>query len=113
MKRDRNTFFENPGMTPNMGMINPSMYPGSMASPNMYQGMNNYNQPPNYGALPTNTYPTEITNNIEARLAKIERQILRIESRILKIENTTVTNTGNYVASEDTDVNINNSMYMI
>lgn len=98
MKKTRNSFFSessyqayNP--TPNM---NPQMAPYQASSNYFYQGPvpNNYN-----------TY--QGSNDIESRLAKIERQINRIDYRISKLENA-----NNIVTSDDFDTN-NSNMYMI
>ena len=99
MRRDRNTFFENNPMGYNPMMMNPNMY-----APNELP--NNY-----YSNIPTNTYPSEYSNNLESRLAKMERGLTRLEGRVAKIENTTTTNV--YTSAEETDINLNNSMYVI
>ena len=97
LKKTRNSFFAessyqsyNPNMNANMG---PAPY--QTASNYFYQG-----PMPNY-----NTNGT--TNDIESRIAKIERQLNRIDYRLSKLEN------GNNVTKTD-DIDINNSnMYML
>ncbi len=73
--------------------------PGNQLNQNMAPGMNqNMNMQPPYG-----TYPTD---DIESRLAKLERQINRLEHRIAKIEQSNVHST------EDFESTIND-MYMV
>ena len=108
MKKTRNSFFSessyqayNP--TPNM---NQQAAPYQTASNYFYQGpvpmqgpmSNNYNTLGNN--LGTN-------NDIESRLAKIERQINRIDYRLSKLENT-----NNIITSDDFDTS-NSNMYML
>lgn len=98
MKKTRNSFFSessyqsyNP--TPN---INPQMAPYQAASNYFYQGP----VPNNYNTATTN-------NDIESRLAKIERQINRMDYRVSKLENA-----NNILSSDDYDVT-NSNMYML
>jgi len=98
MKKTRNSFFAensfqayNP--TPN---FNPQMAPYQASSNYFYQG-----------PVPNN-YNTSIQNNdIESRIAKIERQINRLDYRISKLENT-----NNISSTDDYDGN-NSNMYML
>ncbi len=90
MKKERNAFFQNQSSS---SMFYPTnnipMYPQmTNSSSNFYQGpvLNN-----------------DYDNEIESRLAKIERQINRLDSRVTKLE------------SESTafDYNSSNNMYMV
>ena len=89
MRRDRNTFFEqssyNSGFFPNPQYNMPSI--ASTSSESYYQGPN------------VNQY----TNDIDSRLAKLERQVNRLESRISKLESNTTID----------DYNPNTNMYMV
>ena len=96
MKRNRNSFFTETNtqsgfMAPNMN----NMMPTQNANSSFYQGPTN---PYNY-----NTQP----NELESRLAKIERQINRIDYRLSKLENQ-----ANIISTDDYDINDNN-MYMV
>ena len=95
MKKTGNSFFaENSFQSYNPNMGNGAPY--QSASNYFYQGPipNNYN---------TNT----LSNDIETRIAKIERQINRIEYRLSKLENAT-----NIIATDDIE-NSNTNMYML
>lgn len=89
MKKERNAFFQNQSASSMFYPSNGPMYPQmTNSSSNFYQGPilnNDYN------------------NEIESRLAKIERQINRLDSRVTKLE------------SENTsfDYNSSNNMYMV
>lgn len=103
MKRNRNSFFTETN-TQTM-MQQPPMSQGMPgAGANMpYQASNSYfYSGPN---LPNN-YNTP-TNDIESRLAKIERQINRIDHRLTKLENN-----ANTYTTEDFDSTSTN-MYMV
>lgn len=96
MKKNRNSFFAESSYqsyNPNMNM---NGAPYQTASNYFYQGPmpNNYNT--NIGS-----------NDIESRIAKIERQLNRIDYRLSKLENV-----NNVVSSDDFDVN-NTNMYML
>ena len=96
MKKNRNSFFQESSYqsyNPNMNSLGA---PYQTASNYFYQGPvpNNYN---------TNLGP----NDIESRIAKIERQLNRIDYRLSKLENV-----NNVVSTEDFDVN-NSNMYML
>lgn len=103
MKKDRNAFFQNQsassyfypttntpqmqyGAMPMATESNSSFYQGPIMTPVQNQG----------GAY---------SNEIESRLAKIERQISRLDTRVTKLESELTTNIG-------TDYTTNN-MYMI
>lgn len=90
MKKDRNTFFQeaqmssasyfpNPNMNMNMMSAN-SPTVASQASQSFYSGPGVY---PN-NMMPSGNYPI---NDLESRLAKMERQINRLETRVSKLEN--------------------------
>ena len=99
MKKTRNSFFQQESSyqaynaNPN---INPQMAPYQTSSNYFYQGP----VPNNYNTMPIN-------NDIESRIAKIERQINRIDYRLSKLENA-----NNIITSEDFDTN-NYNMYML
>lgn len=105
MKKTRNAFFAestyqsyNPNMSMQMPINNGAPY--QTASNYYYQG-------PLPNAMPNNYNTLNTTNDIESRLAKIERQINRIDYRLTKLENT-----NNIISSEDFDTN-NSNMYML
>ena len=96
MRKNRNSFFSessfqsyNPNMNPPMQEASSYFYQGGPINP-----MNNYN-----------TYNSN--NDIESRLAKIERQLNRIDYRVTKLENNS-----NIITSEDFDTS-NSNMYML
>ena len=99
MRKERNAFFEQQAYnsafypTPNINMMGNSM--PSIASTSSQSYFNG----PNIG----NDYTT---NDLEARLSKIERQINRLDSRISKLENNGLTNTSD-------SYNDNTNMYMV
>ena len=109
MKKTRNSFFSES----NFQTFNPNMNPApyQMASNYFYQQsapntpMNNQ-IPNNYNTM--NTMNTmNINNDLESRLAKIERQLNRLDYRLTKVENST-----NVISSDDFDTN-NSNMYML
>ncbi len=93
MKKNRNSFFAES----NFESFNPSMngIPYQQASNYYYQG-----------PMPNNYNINNMGNDIESRLAKIERQINRLDYRISKLESTK-----NIISSEEIDTNTN--MYML
>ena len=102
MKKDRNAFFSEYGFNSGMPGASPNMMmPGGMQNPNMtpYPGANNMQMP----AAPP--MPTDI----DARIAKLERQIGRLETRVGKLEGE-LTNPTQF---NETEINYNNSMYMV
>ena len=105
MKKTRNTFFQESSYqsyNPNMNMQIPnSAVPYQTASNYFYQG------PLPINNLPSNYNTLNMNNDIESRLAKIERQINRIDYRLSKLENAS-----NIVTSDDFD-NHNTNMYMV
>jgi len=108
MKKSRNSFFAESSYqsyNPNINM-QPNMQPQMQGAP--YQTASNYfYQGPAPSAMPTNYNTYNNTNDIESRLAKIERQINRIDYRLSKLENA-----NNIITSDDFD-NTNSNMYML
>lgn len=112
MKKDRNSFFESSNfnmstMTPNMNMNNLGM----MGVPNMTTASSNlYTQStipmpsPMPAPMPNYNNTNEMQNELESRLAKIERNINRLDARLSKLEGNAFNNT-----PYDTDGN----MYMV
>lgn len=96
MRKDRNAFFEQQAYnsayypTPNMNMGYNSPSTISTSSQSFFEGPNVYNQ----------------NNDLESRLAKIERQINRLDSRLSKLEN------NNTISSTETYTD-NTNMYMV
>lgn len=100
MRKDRNTFFQEAqsssmGYMPNQNMM-PNGYPyqATQASNTFYAGPD---------------LAMNMNNDLESRLAKIERQIHRLESRVSKLETNLPLS---YTSGDDIDVTTN-SMYMI
>ncbi|MBE6140540.1 MAG: hypothetical protein E7172_03280 [Firmicutes bacterium] len=97
MKKNRNSFFSEANMSysgynPNMNMM-----------PNNGFQTQSYNS---YYAGPNMMPNTNMNNEIESRLAKIERQINRLDHRLNKLEN------NNAYITDDIDNNTSN-MYML
>lgn len=90
MKKDRNAFFGNQSSSS-------YFYPGV---PNMYPQMTNSSSNFYQGPAPIES---NYSNEIESRLAKIERQINRLDSRVTKLES----------ESTNFDYNNSNNMYMV
>ena len=102
MKKTRNSFFaESNFQSYNPGMMN-QMYPQMNPAP--YQTAGNYFY---QGPMPNNYNTNMTSNDIESRLAKIERQINRMDYRISKLENSSTTYT-----TEEFENNTTN-MYML
>ena len=81
MLRNRNSFFQEASMNtqsfmPNMAYAGTVPYSSAQSSQSYYQG-----PMPNQ-----NNYPIE---DLEGRIAKLERQINRLDARISKLENST------------------------
>lgn len=97
MRKERNAFFNessyNSGYYFNP-MMNPQL-PNMEASSSFYMNQNMNQDPSTY-------------NDIQTRLAKLERQVNRLEGRITKIENSPLTN-----INESTNIDSNSNMYMI
>lgn len=103
MKKNRNSFFTEANMSysgynPNMNMV-PNNMPYQAGS-----SYNSYFSGPNMMNAPMNQYND--TNNIDSRLAKIERQINRLEHRVSKLESTNTT----YITE---DIDSSGNMYML
>lgn len=103
MKKNRNTFFQessfqsyNPNMNPQMAGNIPNGAPYQTASNYFYAGPT----PNNY-----NTY--NANNDIESRLAKIERQLNRMDYRLSKLEGA-----NNIITTDEYESNTTN-MYML
>lgn len=86
MKKNRNTFFQESQTSFNMPNPMMSQYQ-MMANNQMY-------------------YPNGLNNDIEEKLAKIERQINRLDKRITDLENNTIKSTDDFESTT-------NNMYMI
>lgn len=90
-----------PNMVPNMMPMNAQ----AQASQSFYSNTTPMMQPntPNYGI----TYNTDSNiNELESRIAKLERNINRLENRISKLE-------GSTYYSTDTYENSSSGMYMV
>ncbi len=97
MKKTRNSFFsESNFQSYNPNMNNMNVPPYQTASNYFYQG-----------PIPNNYNTSNQTNDIESRLAKIERQLNRIDYRLTKLENTNT-----IISSDDYESNTTN-MYML
>ena len=106
MKKDRNSFFSEYGMSSYNNMNMPGVMPNLM--PGQVQSNSSFYAGP---AMPANM-PDNYTNDIDSRISKLERQINRLESRINKLENEFPTNFSK--TSTETDYNYSNSsMYMV
>lgn len=88
MKKERDSFFSQYGVQSYNNAM-PYMYP----NPNM----NNIN------------YNMDYSNDLDARISKIEREIQRLDTRISNIENKLLTKE----PTTSTDYNFANSMYMV
>ena len=108
MKKDRNTFFSEAGMStqsyfpgPNMNMVSANApYQAAQASQSFYAG-------PNMPMYNNQNYDYNQFTEIENRIAKIERQINRLESRISRLESQTFYSNDNYDSSNS------GGMYMV
>ena len=119
MKKDRNSFFQEYGMSAyNTQQPNLQGYPQQFGGipggvPTQVQSNSSFYagpiQPNINGINNNDTY----TNEIESRISKIERQINRLESRINRLEGEMPTNFKTTTTTES-DYNYNNSsMYMV
>ncbi len=98
MKKNRNAFFNEANMSyqgynPNMNMPGPAPFQAQSSYNSFYAGPN-----------PNMAYNN---NDLESRLAKIERQINRLDHRLTKLETTTTS-----PMIDDYDTNTTN-MYML
>ena len=98
MKKTRNAFFAESSYQ----SYNPNMNMNMNGAP--YQTASNYYY---QGPIPNNYNTNGVGNDIESRIAKIERQLNRIDYRLSKLENV-----NNVVSSDDFDIN-NSNMYML
>lgn len=101
MKKTRNSFFAESSYQ----AYNPNMNMQMQGAP--YQTASNYFYQGPAPAMPNNYNTINNSNDIESRLAKIERQINRIDYRLTKLENAS-----NIITSEDFETN-NSNMYML
>ena len=107
MRKDRNTFFSEAQMSSQSSFPNPGMnmpvanapYQAASASQSFYAGPGPMNGAYNYD------YNTN--NEIEGRLAKLERQLNRIENRLAKLESQ------NMYTNDDYEINNSSNMYMV
>ena len=109
MRRDRNTFFQEAQMSamgyyPNQNQMMPNQMMPNQMMPNQMPCQASQSSSSFYAGSGMNP---NLNNDLESRLAKIERQIHRLESRVSKLE-TTLPN-----AYATDDIEINNNMYMI
>lgn len=111
MKKDRNTFFNEASFsqsgyipTPNFSGNGMPMNGGFSGS---QTGMNFYSGPSPMGSMGynQNNMGNDYMNDIESRLAKIERQMNRLDARISKLESK------GFVSTEQIENNTN--MYML
>ena len=98
MKKTRNSFFSESSYQ----SFNPTPYTNQQMAP--FEASSNYFY---QGPIPNNYNTLGSNNDIESRLAKIERQINRLDYRISKLENS-----NNVMSSDDFDTN-NSNMYML
>ena len=126
MRKDRNSFFSEtnmmqPGFAPNGMMQNPNlMQQPMMQNPAPYQtttATNSFYTGPNpnmmmnpQNNMPVNNYVPN-NNELESRLAKMERQIRRLETRVNKLESHYTGST--FHMSEEIDSTNASNMYMI
>ena len=98
MRKNRNSFFTEANMN-YTNFQNPGVMPQNI--PYQAQVSGNFNYYQNQG-MPY----IDNTDNIENRLAKMERQINRLEHRVSKLENINTT-------FLDGDIDTTNNMYML
>ncbi len=108
MKKDRNSFFESSAM--NMTAYNNTM-PYMMPQVNTMANGSFYANAPVMGMMTPMMKETpynndESINELESRMAKLERNINRLENRISKLEGTT------YYSNDNLN-NPENGMYMV
>ncbi|MBQ4583965.1 MAG: hypothetical protein IJA94_03670 [Bacilli bacterium] len=97
MKKDRNTFFQEAQMSSASYFPNPNMNMMSANSPTVAsQASQSYYSGP--GVYPNNMMPSGnyALNDLESRLAKMDRQINRLETRVNKLENQATCQIDNY-----------------
>lgn len=119
MKKNRSSFFNenidyNQYNNYNQSIPNQNMmFPGAMTPPtfnaqsSFYAGPSQVpSQAPNTMAAQMNIMPNSSVDDIDSRLAKMERQINRLEHRVNRLEQ------NNTISSENFESNIND-MYMV
>lgn len=111
MKKDRNSFFQEYGMSSYNTM--PMMQGGQGPIPQQVQSNSSFyaGPVPNMGSNDYSSMNNNYTNELESRLSKIERQINRLESRINRLEGEMPTNFNSNPTNENTYNN--SSMYMV
>lgn len=111
MKKDRNTFFENSSMNMAFNAQAPQMVPQMMPINAQAQASQSfYSNVPMGGMTPTymtNSYNDSTINELESRMAKMERSINRLENRLNKIEGST------YYSTDSNFDNPSSNMYMV
>lgn len=103
MKKDRNTFFQEAQMSSFNYYPNPNQM--NLMSANMPTQASQSSQSFYAGPAPIGQNINSNYNDIEARIAKLERNMNRLETRLNKIENQSST----YIDEYDTSTN----MYMV
>lgn len=100
MKKDRNAFFNEANFSQSSYMGNPNIpmnnnFPGGMPTYANQASQSFYS-----GPVPTNynnqSIGNDYMNDLESRLAKIERQINRLDARVSKLESMGHITTENY-----------------
>lgn len=101
MKKERNAFFQN-------NSSSSYFYPTAPMMPNAYPMATESNSAFYQGpVLPSTNNQMDVYNNeLETRLAKIERQLNRFDTRISKLES-------EIQYKEGLDYTTNNNMYMV
>ncbi len=112
MRKDRNTFFEGSNM--NMASYNsntpmmPPMNASASASQSFYANMPMpFNPMMTPMMTPTNMNDSNI-NELESRIAKLERNMNRLENRVSKLEGNTY-----YTTSDTYESSSSSGMYMV
>lgn len=100
MKKDRNTFFQEAQMSNYNYFPNPNM---NLMSANMPTQASQSSQA--FYAGPGSPIMPNIQEDIESRLAKLERQVNRLETRINKLESLT--------SYSNDDIDVSTNMYMV
>lgn len=110
MKKNRASFFNE---STNFAQFNPNAMNQNMMNPNMMnQPMPNTPYVNSQSSFTASPYPNQmmpmpmVQEDLESRLAKIERQINRLDHRITKLEQNTT------LSTNDFESNIND-MYMV
>ena len=105
MKKDRNSFFSEYGMSSYNNMNIPQMMqmaPGQVQSNSSFYA----------GPVMPNAMNDNYTNDLDSRISKLERQMNRLESRINKLESEFPSNFSKTTTEADYNYS-NSSMYMV